>query len=44
MWDILFMIGTCGGLEENTLSPAMFIILVVIELSILVALLHPKKE
>ena len=43
LWTILFMIGTCGGLEQNTLSMRSFFLLIGAELLIIVALLHKPK-
>ena len=43
LWTILLMIGTCGGLEQNTINFAQFFIIVIIELVVILALL-PKKR
>lgn len=44
LWVFLFMVGTCGGLEQNTLTPGEFCILVGIELVTILALLPKSKK
>ena len=44
LWTILLMIGTCGGLEQATLSTGTFFVLIGVELLVIVALLPHKQK
>ena len=44
LWIILLMMGTCGGLEQNTINFTQFFIIVIIELVVMLALLPHKKK